>query len=132
MFIPKARTGPNQHKPVPTAIFHGIMQNCQEAKLQEQVTEIQKGTGGHAECIEIGEGEMTTLFTPLEKQSEEACSKLQSHPIFGNQQFNIVGLSQGSLIGRYIVQQCDLPHPVRNFVTIASPNNGIEFSQYCS
>ena len=25
LFIPKARTGPNQHKPVPTAIFHGIM-----------------------------------------------------------------------------------------------------------
>lgn len=132
LFIPKSRTGPNQHAPVPTAIFHGIMQNCKEPKLEEQVHEIEKGTGGHAECIEVGDGEMTTLFSPLSVQSEQACKTLKEHPVFGHQQFNLVGLSQGSLIARHVIQQCDLKYPVRNFVTIGAPNNGIEFSQYCS
>ena len=95
------------------------------------MNEIEKGTGGHAECIEIGDGEMTTLFSPINIQSDEACNKLKNHPVFRDQQFNIVGLSQGSLIARHIIQQCDLTHPVRNLVTIGSPNNGIEFSQYC-
>lgn len=75
---------------------------------------------------------MTTVFSPVQVQGDEACEKIKNHPVFGSRQFNIVGLSQGSLIGRYIVESCDLPHPVRNLVTIAAPNNGIEFSQYCA
>ena len=43
----------------------------------------------------------------------------------------MVGLSQGSLIGRYIVESCDTKFPVRNFVTLGGPNNGFDLQQNC-
>jgi palmitoyl-protein thioesterase len=70
--------------------------------------EVREGTKGHAECIEIGNGMVSSIFNTMIQQSEEACRKIKAHPVFGNRQFNILGLSQGSLIGRYIVETCEL------------------------
>lgn len=50
------RVGPDTDKPVPTAVFHGFKQSCYDAKVVENVNEIREGTGGIAECIEIGDG----------------------------------------------------------------------------
>lgn len=41
-------------------------------------------------------------------------------------EFNIVGLSQGGLLARYIVEECDMPGKVRNFVTLGTPHMGID------
>ena len=46
-------------------------------------------------------------------------------------QFNVVGLSQGSLIARYIVESCDTKFPVRNLLTVGGPNNGFDASSDC-
>jgi len=40
-------------------------------------------------------------------------------------------LSQGGLIGRYIVESCETKYTVRNLVTIGTPNNGIDFEENC-
>jgi len=55
--------GPNTNEPVPTAIFHGVRQNCDEHKLHENVNEISRGTRGYVECIEIGNGDLTSIFS---------------------------------------------------------------------
>ena len=128
-FVPKERF--RDDIKTPTLIFHGIRQKCEEPNIQDHVNILRKGTGGHVECIEIGNGDVTSIFTPMNIQVEEACQKVKEHPIFGNQQFNVVGLSQGSLIGRYIVESCDTKFPVRNFVTLGGPNNGFDLQQNC-
>jgi len=65
--MPKARTGPEANKPTPTAVFHGFKQSCYDAKVVENVNEIREGTGGMTECIEIGDGVQTSVFTSMVK-----------------------------------------------------------------
>jgi palmitoyl-protein thioesterase len=36
-----------------------------------------------------------------------------------------MGLSQGSLLARYIVEQCDMKGTVRNYLSIGGPNMGV-------
>lgn len=35
------------------------------------------------------------------------------------------------MIGRFIVESCDLAIPVRNLVTVGGPNNGFDFEENC-
>ena len=35
------------------------------------------------------------------------------------------------MIGRYVVESCETPYPVRNFVTLGAPNNGVEYQNDC-
>lgn len=74
---------------------------------------------------------MASIFQTMNQQSNEACDKVKNHKIFGNTQFNVVGLSQGALIARYIVESCDTKFPVRNLLTVGGPNNGIDFQEEC-
>lgn len=72
------------------------------------------------------------MFTSIVKQAKEACHKINDHPIFGQRQFNVVGISQGALIARYIVETCATKYPVRNLVTVGGPNNGMELGTDCT
>ena len=92
-FNKRFRVGPDTEKPVPTAFFHGFKQSCHDPKVVENVNEISNGTGGLTECIEIGDGVKTSVFTSMVKQSKEACKKILDHPVFGKMQFNVVGMS---------------------------------------
>jgi hypothetical protein len=49
----------------PTVIFHGVRQKCVEPQLVDYVTILSEGTGGYVECIEIGNGDVTSIFTPM-------------------------------------------------------------------
>ena len=46
-------------------IFHGVRQVCSEVLLTNLVEQVHQGTKGHVECIEIGNGDMTSLFTTM-------------------------------------------------------------------
>jgi len=67
----------------------------------------------------------------MSKQAEEACERVKSHNLFKDNEFNVVGLSQGGLIARYIVESCETKHPVRNLVTVGTPNNGVDYEERC-
>lgn len=86
----------------------------------------------HVECIEIGNGDITSIFSSILDQAIEACEKVKSNEYFANTEFNIVALSQGALIGRYLVETCDTKFPVRNFITVGGPNNGLYFEEPCT
>ena len=126
------RFGPASEDPTPTVLFHGVKQRCSEFMIQNLVNELATGSGGHVECIEIGNGDVTSIFSPIQSQVDEACQKVNGHPIFGRHQFNVVGLSQGALIGRYIVESCDTKYPVRNLLTVGGPNNGFDLGSDCN
>jgi len=46
-------------------------------------------------------------------------------------EFNVVGLSQGGLIARFIVEQCPTKVPVRNMVTLGGPHRGVAAIPNC-
>jgi palmitoyl-protein thioesterase len=115
---------------VPTAIFHGLGDACHHRGMKEFTEEIAQQTGAYAACIEIGTGSMTSIFENFEKQCESACASLLADPNFQGE-FNVLGLSQGGLIARYIVEECATAVPVRNMATLGGPHKGVAATPNC-
>ena len=72
--------------------------------------------------IEIGNGEKTSLYTPLPKQLEELCATIYKIDEL-EEGFNFIGMSQGGLLARGYVEQCNL-YPVTNLITLVTPHGG--------
>ena len=111
----------------PIALFHGILLDCSSTQMKNLQMNLQKYLKTKVHCIEIGNGSQDSVLMNLEKQSIEACNKIKSHPDFQNK-FNIFGVSQGTLIGRYIIQKCnDMKGKVQNYVSFMGPQMGIGY-----
>jgi len=69
----------------------------------------------------------------IEDQAKEACDKINSIPAF-NSNFSIIGLSQGTLISRYVIEKCQMKGQVKRFISISGPQMGIGSfpRQYCT
>ena len=83
--------------------------------------------------IEIGNGEKTSLYVPLTEQLQELCETIYNidELQYG---FNFIGMSQGGLLARGYVEQCNL-YPVVNLITLVTPHGGeylsvINFDMY--
>jgi palmitoyl-protein thioesterase len=108
----------------PIAILHGIGDSCKFDGLTHLTHYLKNKLNVEVECIEIGNGFITSWFRNFTKQADEACNKIKSDRRF-QKKFNIFGISQGALIGRYIIQKCKMPGKVANYLSIDSPQMGI-------
>ena len=72
--------------------------------------------------IEIGNGEKTSLYTPLPDQLDELCNTIYKTKELENG-FDFIGISQGGLLARGYVEQCN-NYPVHNLITLVSPHGG--------
>ena len=72
--------------------------------------------------IEIGNGEKTSLYTPLPEQLTELCNTIYKNKDL-EKGFNFIGISQGGLLARGYVEQCN-NYPVHNLITLVSPHGG--------
>lgn len=72
--------------------------------------------------IEIGNGEKTSLYTPLPEQLTELCNTIYKTKDL-EKGFDFIGISQGGLLARGYVEQCN-DFPVRNLITLVSPHGG--------
>lgn len=113
-----------ENKTLPVAIFHGIGDACHFGPLKELVNYFIDKLKIQVKCIEIGNGFVSSWFMQFKKQSEQACDTIKNEEIFKDK-FSVVGISQGSLIGRYIIQKCDMQGQVVNYVSINGPQMGI-------
>jgi palmitoyl-protein thioesterase len=75
--------------------------------------------------LEIGNGEETSLYTPLPIQLAELCKTIYNIPELQNG-FDFIGMSQGGLLARGYVEQCN-HFPVRNLITLVTPHGGVFF-----
>ena len=75
-------------------------------------------------CVEIGNGRIDSIFMNLEKQSQIACANIKKIKDFEGK-FNIMGVSQGTLIGRYIIEKCNMKGEVQNYVSFMGPQMGV-------
>lgn len=78
---------------MPTVVLHGVRQVCTEKKITELVDIVAEEMDSHVECIEIGNGDITSIFSSIMDQAIEACEKVKSNKYFANSEFNIVALS---------------------------------------
>lgn len=107
----------------PIAIFHGIGDYCASGP-SSLIASLEDYLDTHIECIEIGDGKVTSIFTNLTIQAEEACNHLRSNPHFQGK-FSVFGISQGTLISRYVIEACDMPGQVAKFLSFDGPLMGI-------
>ena len=108
----------------PVAVFHGISDSCKSANSSMIVNDLKRDLGVHVECIEIGNGFMDSIFMPILKQAEYACEQIKNNPHFQDK-FSILGISQGTLISRYVIEKCDMKGKVVRYMSFDGPQMGI-------
>ncbi|KAL9178056.1 hypothetical protein ABFS82_01G100200 [Erythranthe guttata] len=108
---------PSFSAPLPFIFLHGIGTDCSIRGNLMYIKQLMEWSYTKGFCLEIGNGSRTSWFTPLDKQVK-AMKELSKG-------YNIVGLSQGSLIGRGIVEFCEGAPPVRNLISVAAPQAGV-------
>ena len=110
----------------PIAVFHGIVDSCSMKNTSTLVNDLKKDLGVHVECIEVGNGFWDSVMKPMYDQVELACESIKSNPNFQGK-FNVLGISQGTLIGRYIVEKCDMAGQVVRYMSFDGPQMGVGF-----
>ena len=84
----------------------------------------------YTECYPIGgnEAPLLSIFYNINHQGRILCDIIHHDPYFKDGNFSILGLSQGSILAKYIIEYCPLKVPVRNLVTFGGPHMGISFA----
>jgi len=88
------------------------------------------GTNAKVHCIEVGVPSLGEVFNNFETIAQKSCQKVAANKAFHGE-FNVVGLSQGGLLARYIAEECEMPGKVRNVLTIGGPHMGVDAIPGC-
>ena len=110
----------------PIAVFHGIVDSCSMRNTSILVNDLKNDLGVHVECIEVGNGFWDSVMKPMYQQVEFACESIKSNPNFQGK-FNVLGISQGTLIGRYIVEKCQMNGQVVRYLSFDGPQMGVGY-----
>ncbi|CAF1128606.1 unnamed protein product [Adineta steineri] len=105
----------------PVVLMHGVTASASD--MNELAGWIRQSFEGiYVVAIEIGNGFEDSFLFPMNKQVELFCQSILSDSKL-KQGFNMVGVSQGSLIVRGAVQRCSLP--VYNLITLVGIHQGV-------
>ncbi|KAL2536620.1 alpha/beta-hydrolase superfamily protein [Forsythia ovata] len=115
---------------LPFVVFHGISDKCSNEGVTQFTELLSMWSGSQGYCIEIGNGAWDSWFMPFLKQTAIACEKVKKMSEL-REGYNIIGLSQGTMVGRGILEFCDGGPPVRNLISLAGPHAGISSIPFC-
>lgn len=107
----------------PTVLLHGVLANKNNMNELKQLLELNFNIKVYN--LEIGNGAITSLYTPMNKQLDMLCDTIYSMDELKNG-FNFIGMSQGGLLARGYVEYCN-KYPVNNLITLVSPNGGVYY-----
>ena len=99
------------------------------------LAEMMNGTA-YVRCVEVGDGKLASVFMDKPTQVAAACIGIQHDPELSGRPIHIVGISQGGLLARALVEAC-ANVTVRKLVTFGAPHAGVsairncEWNMYC-
>jgi len=111
-------------------MFHGFGDFCLQPGDIQFNEMVSKGTGGTVKCIEVGTPMVGSIINNFQDMAQKSCQKIANDETFKGE-FNVIGLSQGGLLARYIAEECDMPGTVRNVVTLGGPHMGVAAVPHC-
>jgi palmitoyl-protein thioesterase len=112
----------------PTVVLHGLGDACLYSSMSHFTSYISNATDNYAVCIEIGSGVVSNWLIAIKDQADIACSKILADEKLRNG-FNLVAMSQGSMIARGIVEKCDVK--VVSLITLGGPHMGVATIPSC-
>ncbi|KAH0646816.1 hypothetical protein KY284_034700 [Solanum tuberosum] len=111
--------------------FEGLGESCNDAGSTFYTSQLSLLSKSNGYCLEIGDGVYSSYYMPLENQVQIACEKVKGMKEL-QQGYNIVGLSQGNMVARGLIEFCDEAPPVNHFISIGGPNAGIASAPACT
>ncbi|KAK9667977.1 hypothetical protein RND81_13G025500 [Saponaria officinalis] len=114
---------------LPFILLHGLGNSC--SGTQKFTTLLSQWSGVTGTCIEIGNGEKSSMFLRLDHQVRIVCDQIKSmESLKGG--YNLIGVSQGALIARGVIEMCDDTPQVHNFISFGGPQAGVISFPHCN
>jgi palmitoyl-protein thioesterase len=113
---------------IPLVIFHGLGDDCRFPGMHHFTKHLNDTLGVYTKCVEVGNGSQDSWMESMSEQAQQACAEIKADPLL-SAGINVLGLSQGGLLARAMVEQCDIK--VFKLSTMGGPHMGVATMPNC-